>query len=82
MTPNDLLRRRLRPLYATDQKPASGRYVLYWMQQQRRLHHNFALQHAVYQANQLGVPLLIYEALRVDYPFAADRHHGFALASM
>ena len=30
----------------------------------------------------IGVPLLIFEALRVDYPHAADRHHGFVLASM
>ena len=82
MTPNDMLRTRLRPLHALDNPLATGRYVLYWMQQQRRLHDNFALQHAVYQANTLGLPLLIYEALRVDYPFAADRHHGFALASM
>jgi len=78
---DDLLRLRLRAL--SDHPPRSaGRYVLYWMQQQRRLHHNHALQHAVYRARQHGVALLVYEALRVDYPHASDRHHHFACQAM
>lgn len=72
---------RLRLL--TDHQPRSdGRYVCYWMQQHRRLHHNFALQHAVFRAREAGVPLLIYEGLRCDYPYASDRHHAVAVRGM
>ena len=79
--PDELLRLRLRPL-TTRPPRRDGRYVLYWMQQQRRLHHNHALQHAVARAREHGVALLVYEALRVDYPHASDRHHHFACQAM
>ena len=66
-----------------DRPPAPGaRYVLYWMVANRRLGWNFALEHAVDQANRLGLPLLIFEALRVDYPWASDRLHQFVLDGM
>ncbi len=59
-----------------------GRYVLYWMQIHRRLHHNHALEYAVGWANALNKPLLIFEALRCDYPWASDRCHAFILQGM
>lgn len=60
----------------------SGDFVLYWMQINRRLHHNFALDYAVAWANKLEKPLLIYEGLRSDYPWASERIHGFILDGM
>lgn len=59
-----------------------GRYLLYWMQQARRLHANHALDHALARARALRVPLLILEALRCDYPQACDRHHACAASQM
>ena len=59
-----------------------GRFVLYWMVTARRLRFNFALQHAVECANTLRLPLVIFEALRCDYPWANDRLHAFALEGM
>ncbi|MHC5064718.1 MAG: deoxyribodipyrimidine photolyase [Planctomycetota bacterium] len=59
-----------------------GSYVLYWMSAQRRTHSNFALQHAMHQARRLGKPLLVLEALRVDYPWASERLHRFVLDGM
>lgn len=82
MNAADLLNLRLRALNPDGQPCTGGRYVLYWMQQQRRLDHHYGLQHAVYRAREHRVPLIIFEALRVDYPFAADRHHAFALNGM
>lgn len=59
-----------------------GEYVLYWMIAQRRLVWNFALQRAVALAAEMRRPLLILEALRVDYAWASDRHHAFILEGM
>jgi deoxyribodipyrimidine photo-lyase len=59
-----------------------GSFVLYWMIGQRRLRWNFALDQAIHHARSLGVPLVILEALRCDYPWAADRHHRFVLDGM
>ena len=56
--------------------------MLYWMSAYRRRGWNFALQHAVDEAIALGKPLVILEALRVDYPHASDRLHRFVLDGM
>jgi len=45
----------------------------------RRLHWNFALQHAADLARGFGKPLVILEALRLDYPYASHRLHRFIL---
>ncbi len=50
-------------------------YVLYWMIASRRLHANFALERACELARGLGLPLLVFEPLRVAYPHACDRFH-------
>lgn len=74
-TPDDPRVRRL------DDKPvqARGEFVLYWMQIFRRAEDNAALAYAIERANELGVPCVVYEALRPDYPFASDRLHTFVL---
>ena len=59
--------------------PTRGDYVLYWMQLARRGEDNAALAYAVERANELGVPCVVYEALRPDYPYASDRIHAFVL---
>lgn len=60
----------------------NGKYVLYWMSIQRRFHFNFALEYAVAWANKLGKPLLIYEGLSSDIPWASARTHTFLLQGM
>lgn len=57
----------------------SGRYVLYFCQIQRRAEHNPALDYAIAWANHLGLPVVVYEGLRPDYPYASARHHRFIL---
>jgi deoxyribodipyrimidine photo-lyase len=60
---------------------SSGDIVLYWMQMNRRADDNAALDYALSRANALGLPCVVYEALRTDYPFASDRFHSFVLES-
>ena len=59
-----------------------GEYVLYWMQINRRVEYNFALEHAVNLANTLNKPLLIYEGLSATYPWASDRFHSYIIDGM
>jgi len=56
--------------------------VVYWMIAARRIRFNFGLQRAAEWASRLGRPLVILEALRVDYPWASDRLHRFVLDGM
>jgi deoxyribodipyrimidine photo-lyase len=65
-----------------DRPLRDGAYVLYWMVAQRRTRHSFGIQHAAWQAARCGKPLLVFEALRVDYPHASDRLHHFVLDGM
>jgi photolyase PhrII len=46
-----------------------------------RTHDNPALDFAAEQANRLRLPLLVYQGLRADYPWASDRIHTFILES-
>src|SRR5512147_2569560 len=59
-----------------------GDYVLYWMQIYRRLERNHALDYALRCAGELGRPLVVYEGLRIDYPWASRRLHRFVLEGM
>jgi deoxyribodipyrimidine photo-lyase len=66
-----------------DAKPRpGGEFVLYWMQTTHRAHDNFALNYAIEQANELGLPLQVYHGLRHDYPWASDRFHTWILESV
>lgn len=60
----------------------TGEYVLYWCQASRRLSHNHALDYALFRADKLRLPLVIYEGLRLDYPWACARHHAIMLQGM
>ena len=57
----------------------TGKYVLYWMQMTRRLHENHALDYAIHCAITLKKPLVVYEGLKLNYPWANARHHTFIL---
>ncbi len=72
----------LRVVHAVSAPARSGRYVLYWLQQFRRLRYNRALDRAVALARTRELPLLVFEDLRCDKAWAADRHHAFAAAGM
>jgi deoxyribodipyrimidine photo-lyase len=48
----------------------------------RRPRWSFALQHAAARAAELDKPLVVFEALRVGYPWASDRLHRFILDGM
>jgi len=48
----------------------------------RRTRWNHALDRALLHARELDLPLIVLEALRVDYRWASERHHAFAIAGM
>src|SRR6476661_4513050 len=58
---------------------ADARYVLYWMQMFKRVENNHALDFAICRANELKLPLVVYEGLKYYYPWANDRVHTFIL---
>lgn len=61
---------------------AAGDYVLYWMIAARRTEFNYALDRAVALGEELGKPVVIFEALRAGYQWASDRIHQFVLEGM
>jgi deoxyribodipyrimidine photo-lyase len=63
-------------------EPASGDYVLYWMQQSQRTELNHALEYAVHRANELAQPLLVAFGLMDDYPEANLRHYTFLVQGL
>jgi deoxyribodipyrimidine photo-lyase len=56
-----------------------AQYVLYWALIHRRLDSNHGLSFAADLANQLRLPLLVYEGLTCDHPWANRRMHQFVL---
>lgn len=71
-------KRRVRDL---NRRPvrADGEYVLYRMVAARW---NFSLDRAVDLARELDRPLIVLEALRVDYPWGSERFHRFVFEGM
>ncbi|MBS1817248.1 MAG: deoxyribodipyrimidine photolyase [Acidobacteria bacterium] len=61
---------------------SGGSFVLYWMIANRRARYNFSLNRATAWARELGRPLVVLEALRVDYPYASERLHRFVIDGM
>ena len=59
-----------------------AKYVLYWMIAARRTRDNYALDRALEHAKRLQKPLVVLEALRVEYPHASDRFHRFVIDGM
>lgn len=65
-----------------DGTPRRGRYVLYWMQQSQRARWNDALELAVTEANEAGLPVVVGFGLTDAYPEANLRHHAFLLEGL
>ena len=63
-------------------EPSEAGHVVYWMQQAQRTRHNPALEFAVRQANDLGLPLVVVFCLIDDYPEASARHYRFMLEGL
>ena len=59
-----------------------GVWVVYWMIASRRVRFNFGLQRAADWSRDLGLPLVVLEALRSDYPWASDRLHRIIVDGM
>lgn len=72
---------RIRVL-SPDRRKGQGEYVLYWMQSARRMTHNHALDWALSRARELSLPLVVYEGVKLDYPWASRRLHRFLLEGM
>lgn len=72
---------RVRELNARPLQPGRD-HVLYWMIAARRSSWSYGLDRAIEHVNALGKPLLVLEPLRVAYPHASDRLHGFVLDGM
>ncbi len=72
----------LRIRLANERVIRPGGYVLYWMIAARRARSSFALDRALEHARALGVGLVVFEPLRVAYPWACDRFHQFVLDGM
>ena len=80
---NDRLPKSLRVTAINSRAVQSERaYVLYWMISARRTRSNFALDRAIAWSTTLQKPLVVLEALRVDYPWASDRLHRFVIDGM
>src|SRR3954447_9376134 len=76
-----MVQERVRKLNEAAERPGA-RYVLYWSQMNRRVPCNHALAWAITRANQLELPLLVYEGLTCTYPQAKDRIHTFMLENV
>jgi deoxyribodipyrimidine photo-lyase len=72
---------RVRVINAAEANSA-GCYVLYWMVANRRASWNYSLDRAIDWAEELGKPLLVFEALRPDYQWNCDRFHRFIVDGM
>ena len=73
----------IRILKANNEPPRGDRaFVLYWMTASRRTGWNYALDRAVEWAVKMGKPLVVFEPLRVAYPWASERFHRFIIDGM
>ena len=60
----------------------AGRYVLYWMGLSQRAAFNPALEYAVEQANERGVPVLVCYGIAEGFPDVNARHWSFLLEGL
>lgn len=60
----------------------AGEFILYWMQLYRRFDANHALNYALACSQHYKKPLVVYEGLKLGYPWASRRLHRFILEGM
>lgn len=60
----------------------SGYAVVYWMQQSQRNEFNHALEYAIFRANQMNLPVVVFFALTPGFPEANYRHYLFMLEGL
>lgn len=74
----DHLRERIRRLNRLPVQEERG-FVLYWMHHAVRGHENPALDAAIFAANLLRKPVLVYQGLGGRHPYNSDRHYTFIM---
>lgn len=72
---------RIRDLNEAPVRP-EREVVLYWMTSARRTRYSPALERALHWCRELGRPLVVLEALRLDHPWASERFHSFIIQGM
>lgn len=72
---------RIRTLKEGSRQPGSGP-VVYWMFRDQRVTDNWALIHAVHQANKANVPVAVVFNLFHQFKGAKSRHLGFMLRGL
>ncbi|MDR9447076.1 MAG: hypothetical protein RI519_05000 [Balneolaceae bacterium] len=60
----------------------AGDYILVWMQSAHRFAYHHGLEYAVAWANELQKPVVVYESMHCDDPWACDRFHALELDFM
>ncbi|EMI61531.1 hypothetical protein LEP1GSC072_2699 [Leptospira noguchii str. Bonito] len=70
--------RELDPKPILEEKP----YILYWMSMARRLAWNHSLDYSIHLSQKYKKELLIYEPLKMNYPWSSPRLHKFILDGM
>ena len=71
---------RIQPL--NSRSIQDGRYILYWMQASQRVECNHALEHAVGEANERNLPVVVVVGLTDRFPEANLRHYAFMLEGL
>ncbi|UCD58720.1 MAG: deoxyribodipyrimidine photo-lyase [Candidatus Hydrogenedentota bacterium] len=71
---------RIKSLNAKETR--KGRYVLYWMQQSQRAEYNHALEYAVREADESGLPVVVALGITQRFPEANLRHYAFMLEGL
>ncbi len=59
-----------------------GRYVLYWMQASQRTEYNHALEYAIFRANELLQPVVVFFGITDHFPEGNERHYSFMLEGL
>ena len=72
---------RVTPLNDRPLERGSADYVLCWLQQALRAWDNPAIDAAIELGRALGLPVVVYHGLRMDYPHASARLHRFILGA-
>ncbi|MBN2565873.1 MAG: deoxyribodipyrimidine photo-lyase [Candidatus Eisenbacteria bacterium] len=78
----DLLIQPERIHFLNEREPRPSGYVLYWMQQAQRVRYNHALEFAVREANERGLPLLAVFGITRRFPLGQIRHYAFMLEGL